>query len=279
MSFRNTPSARQRSSSLVRFGSTGNVGYGRPRSLGFFNANKFSPYATSQTSNFSPYSSVNNNYSPSYSSNYKSPYFSNDYRGRNGYASLTIPVKAFSPTSVVPNYAKLFDNTHVKSARQSRPTTRSDSFNRKRSLSSVSSGMGSRSLSLTSLNSEGYASGTDRSNRSSRLGSTTDIRGENGEIDYKKLYEQAILENDRLRDKLKKSDEELRDTKQTLERLNTVTSKNSLSELEKREKRAMERKLSEMEEELKQLEILKSENQRLKDENGALIRVISKLSK
>uniref|UniRef100_A0A1Y1JYY6 Protein phosphatase 1 regulatory subunit 12B n=1 Tax=Photinus pyralis TaxID=7054 RepID=A0A1Y1JYY6_PHOPY len=122
-------------------------------------------------------------------------------------------------------------------------------------------------------------SGTDRSNRSSRLGSTTDIRGENGEIDYKKLYEQAILENDRLRDKLKKSDEELRDTKQTLERLNTVTSKNSLSELEKREKRAMERKLSEMEEELKQLEILKSENQRLKDENGALIRVISKLSK
>ncbi|KAF5303343.1 hypothetical protein FQR65_LT08256 [Abscondita terminalis] len=123
-------------------------------------------------------------------------------------------------------------------------------------------------------------SGTDRSSsRGSRLGSTSDIRGENGEIDYKKLYEQAILENDRLRDKLKKSDDELRDTKQTLERLNTVTSKNSLSELEKREKRAMERKLSEMEEELKQLEILKSENQRLKDENGALIRVISKLSK
>uniref|UniRef100_A0A1Y1JTL0 Protein phosphatase 1 regulatory subunit 12B n=1 Tax=Photinus pyralis TaxID=7054 RepID=A0A1Y1JTL0_PHOPY len=121
-------------------------------------------------------------------------------------------------------------------------------------------------------------SGTDRSNRSSRLGSTTDIRGENGEIDYKKLYEQAILENDRLRDKLKKSDEELRDTKQTLERLNTVTSKNSLSELEKREKRAMERKLSEMEEELKQLQKLKAENERLRAENRALTRVVSKLT-
>jgi protein phosphatase 1 regulatory subunit 12A len=57
------------------------------------------------------------------------------------------------------------------------------------------------------------------------------------------------------------------------------TSKNSLSELEKRERRAMERKLSEMEEELKQLDIMKIENQKLKDENGALIRVISKLSK
>lgn len=121
-------------------------------------------------------------------------------------------------------------------------------------------------------------SGTDRSSRS-RISSSSDIRNENGEIDYKKLYEEQLVENERLKEKLRKSDEELRDTKQTLEKINLVTSKNSLSELEKRERRAMERKLSEMEEELKNLENLKSENQRLKDENGALIRVISKLSK
>ncbi|CAH1112486.1 unnamed protein product [Psylliodes chrysocephalus] len=121
-------------------------------------------------------------------------------------------------------------------------------------------------------------SGTDRSSRS-RIGSSSDIRNENGEIDYKKLYEQQLVENERLKDKLRKNDEELRETKQTLEKINLVTSKNSLSELEKRERRAMERKLSEMEEELKNLENLKTENQRLKDENGALIRVISKLSK
>ncbi|XP_056634701.1 protein phosphatase 1 regulatory subunit 12B isoform X5 [Diorhabda carinulata] len=121
-------------------------------------------------------------------------------------------------------------------------------------------------------------SGTDRSSRS-RISSSSDIRNENGEIDYKKLYEEQLAENERLKEKLRKSDEELRDTKQTLEKINLVTSKNSLSELEKRERRAMERKLSEMEEELKNLENLKSENQRLKDENGALIRVISKLSK
>nr|XP_022917850.1 protein phosphatase 1 regulatory subunit 12A isoform X2 [Onthophagus taurus] len=124
-------------------------------------------------------------------------------------------------------------------------------------------------------------SGNERSGRSSRVSSSSDLilRGENGEIDYKRLYEQSLTEIDRLKDKLRKSDEELRDTKQTLEKLQTVTSKNSLSELEKREKRAMERKLSEMEEELKQMEVLKTEVQRLKDENGALIRVISKLSK
>lgn len=125
-------------------------------------------------------------------------------------------------------------------------------------------------------------SGNDRSSsRASRIGSSNDLilRGENGEIDYKKLYEQAIVDNDRLKDKLRKSDEDLKETKQTLEKLTTVTSKNSLSELEKRERRAMERKLSEMEEELKQMEAYRKENTRLKEENGALIRVISKLSK
>lgn len=52
----------------------------------------------------------------------------------------------------------------------------------------------------------------------------SDIRNENGEIDYKKLYEQAVVENDQLREKLKKTDQELRDTKQTLEKLKLVVS-------------------------------------------------------
>lgn len=67
-------------------------------------------------------------------------------------------------------------------------------------------------------------SGTERSR--SRLGSTNDLplRGENGEIDYKKLYEQTLAENDRLKDKLRKTEEDLRDTKQTLEKINVVVS-------------------------------------------------------
>lgn len=106
------------------------------------------------------------------------------------------------------------------------------------------------------------------------------VSNENGEIiDYKKLYEESLIENDRLREKLRQTEEELKETKSTSEKNALLASRNSLSESEKRERRAMERKLSEMEEELKQLEQLKCENQRLKDENGALIRVISKLSK
>ncbi|XP_072764152.1 protein phosphatase 1 regulatory subunit 12A isoform X2 [Anoplolepis gracilipes] len=136
-------------------------------------------------------------------------------------------------------------------------------------------------------------SGNDRSVRTNRLGSisslsseasSTPIRlkssnSENGELDYKKLYEESQVENERLKDKLKRSDEQLKEVRSLLEKAQTNQNKVILSEAEKRERRAMERKLSEMEEELKVMDQLKCENQRLKDENGALIRVISKLSK
>ncbi|XP_049293857.1 protein phosphatase 1 regulatory subunit 12A isoform X2 [Anopheles funestus] len=126
----------------------------------------------------------------------------------------------------------------------------------------------------------------------SRVGSTAseldtgnqpqDSTRENGGdcIDYKALYEQEKADNDKLKMALRKKDEEVVTLKGALDRFTTATTKNnSLSELEKRERRAMERKMSEMEEELKLLEALRTENQRLKDENGALIRVISKLSR
>ncbi|XP_039763444.1 protein phosphatase 1 regulatory subunit 12A-like isoform X2 [Pararge aegeria] len=106
-------------------------------------------------------------------------------------------------------------------------------------------------------------------------------RTEDGEDrDYKALYEASQSEVRRLRALLTTSEQQLRDARATITRLSQVN-QNSLSEIEKREKRAMERKLSEMEEELKvrHQQTLQAENQRLKDENGALIRVISKLSK
>ncbi|XP_054289488.1 protein phosphatase 1 regulatory subunit 12B-like isoform X5 [Macrosteles quadrilineatus] len=121
-------------------------------------------------------------------------------------------------------------------------------------------------------------SGTERSGRSSRLSSSTDGEATaNGEIDYKKLYEESQQENERLREKLKKTEEDLKESKTQAEK-NASPGKNSMSEMEKRERRALERKLSEMEEELKQLQKLKAENERLRAENRALTRVVSKLT-
>ncbi|XP_034944774.1 protein phosphatase 1 regulatory subunit 12A isoform X2 [Chelonus insularis] len=134
-------------------------------------------------------------------------------------------------------------------------------------------------------------SGNERSGRSSRLGSVSSISSEtlttpsrtkssteNGEVDYKKLWEESQAENERLKEKLRRSDEQLKEARSSLEKIQTLQNKTTLSEAEKRERRAMERKLSEMEEELKQLQKLKAENERLKAENRALTRVVSKLT-
>lgn len=122
--------------------------------------------------------------------------------------------------------------------------------------------------STTSL---GSALSSRATSRSSSVGP------ENGDIDYKKLYEEQLSETHKVNERLRTIENELRQSRESSD-LNTkkFNTRLAIAESEKREKRALERKLSEMEEELK---LMKQENQRLKDENGALIRVISKLSK
>ncbi|KAI5939725.1 Protein phosphatase 1 regulatory subunit 12B [Manis javanica] len=123
-----------------------------------------------------------------------------------------------------------------------------------------------------------------REAREARLATLTGRVEEDSNKDYKKLYESALTENQKLKTKLQEAQLELADVKSKLERAaqqkqEKASDRSSVLEMEKRERRALERKMSEMEEEMKVLTELKSDNQRLKDENGALIRVISKLSK
>uniref|UniRef100_A0A6I8N0N6 Protein phosphatase 1 regulatory subunit 12B n=1 Tax=Ornithorhynchus anatinus TaxID=9258 RepID=A0A6I8N0N6_ORNAN len=123
-----------------------------------------------------------------------------------------------------------------------------------------------------------------RARREARLASLTSRVEEDSNRDYKKLYESALTENQKLKTKLQEAQLELADIKSKLEKVaqqkqEKSSDRSTMLEMEKRERRALERKMSEMEEEMKVLTELKSDNQRLKDENGALIRVISKLSK
>ncbi|KAI1299614.1 Protein phosphatase 1 regulatory subunit 12B [Halotydeus destructor] len=74
--------------------------------------------------------------------------------------------------------------------------------------------------------------------------------------DYKKLYEDLLSEYEKLKKDFTTREQDWNRTK-----------------------RQQLRKISEYEEEVKSIEQLEADNQRLKDENGALIRVISKLSK
>lgn len=100
---------------------------------------------------------------------------------------------------------------------------------------------------------------------------------------FRKLYAELRSENERLREALTETTLQLAQLKVDLERATQkqerFAERPALLELERFERRALERKAAELEEELKALSDLRADNQRLKDENAALIRVISKLSK
>merc|ERR1712123_17882 len=119
---------------------------------------------------------------------------------------------------------------------------------------------------------------TSLSQTSQELKTRSSLKSQNGEIDYKKLWEESQAENARLRLDTNSIRSDLDSTRHQLEAAIQASAKNSVSDTEKREKKVLEKKLAEMEGELKQLQKLKSENEKLKPENRALTRVVSKLT-
>ncbi|XP_057693539.1 protein phosphatase 1 regulatory subunit 12A isoform X1 [Corythoichthys intestinalis] len=101
--------------------------------------------------------------------------------------------------------------------------------------------------------------------------------------DFKKLFEDMTRENGQLQSQLQDTQRVVTQTRMDLEkatqRQERFTDCSALLDLERKDRRMLERRMAELEEELKVLVDLRADNQRLKDENGALIRVISKLSK
>ncbi|KAM6947023.1 protein phosphatase 1 regulatory subunit 12B-like [Lycodopsis pacificus] len=105
---------------------------------------------------------------------------------------------------------------------------------------------------------------------------------ESANNDYKKMYEKALATNQRLKSRLETSKQELamiQDQLQRTQKGRAGDCGSNMLETEKKESRSLQKRISDMEEQLKVKAEMKMENQRLKDENGALIRVITKLSK
>ncbi|XP_029009023.1 protein phosphatase 1 regulatory subunit 12A isoform X2 [Betta splendens] len=119
--------------------------------------------------------------------------------------------------------------------------------------------------------------------RSDRSGTDPAQRGQCETKDFKKLFEEVSRENSQLQSQLHDTQRIVNQTRLDLEkatqRQERFTDCSALLDLERKDRRMLERRMAELEEELKVLVDLKADNQRLKDENGALIRVISKLSK
>ncbi|XP_037334255.2 protein phosphatase 1 regulatory subunit 12B isoform X2 [Pungitius pungitius] len=119
--------------------------------------------------------------------------------------------------------------------------------------------------------------------RETRLAALGKQEQDSSTKDYKTMYAEALHENEKLKSRLQDSKHELVKIRSQLDKVtqrhDRLSERSTVLESEKREKQALDKKVSNMEDELKVLTELKSDNQRLKDENGALIRVISKLSK
>ncbi|XP_017916342.1 PREDICTED: protein phosphatase 1 regulatory subunit 12B isoform X3 [Capra hircus] len=148
---------------------------------------------------------------------------------------------------------------------------------------------------LSRLESGGSDASTERASararreaREARLATLSSRAEEDGGRGYRKLYESALTENQKLKTKLQEAQLELADVKSRLEKMaqkqDKTPDRSSALETEKRERRALERKMSEMEEEvknlhqLKQIQTLKHVNEQLQAENRALTRVVARLS-
>ncbi|OQV12610.1 hypothetical protein BV898_13100 [Hypsibius exemplaris] len=173
---------------------------------------------------------------------------SSSYLPRNSTRSRSIHGVSNTPTSTERSYTR----SRYNDASSDRTTPLSTS-----TTSTTPSYRTSRASSISSLSEKGET--------------------ENTEQDWKKLYEQEKAENEKLKKKLQSAEKDLEDAKSIPSSGRTPADRSS--EVEKRERRALERKLAEMEEELKELETLRADNQRLKEENGALIRVITRVER
>ncbi|XP_072504288.1 protein phosphatase 1 regulatory subunit 12B isoform X4 [Notamacropus eugenii] len=95
-----------------------------------------------------------------------------------------------------------------------------------------------------------------KARREARIASLTSRVEEDSQRDYRKLYESALTENQKLKTKLQEAQRELADVKSKLEKVaqqkqEKSSDRSTMLEVEKRERRALERKMSEMEEEMK----------------------------
>ncbi|CAM9285927.1 unnamed protein product [Lampetra planeri] len=174
--------------------------------------------------------------------------------------------------------SQLSHNNIRKTVSDSSPTSppaTTKSLRHERLLRLSSSGSSDVSNDPTTNHTESYFT-----RRDNRLSARRKAEEESASNDYKKMYEKALATNQRLKSRLETSKQELVVIQEQLQRAQKgKLSESNMLVTEKKDSWSLKKKVSDMEEQVKVKAELKMENQRLKDENGALIRVITKLSK
>ncbi|KAG8198539.1 hypothetical protein JTE90_026440 [Oedothorax gibbosus] len=255
------------------------MSYGNYGRYGSSYSSSYSPYSSSGSSNRRSASS--SSYTPSSYNRRSSPYglspsYSSPYLGPSSSPRSSLSSRV--TREVLPSYGS-YRTLSEDSQKSDSPDRTGYRLTTSKSASSIGSDDGSVYESHSDRPRHRYGSSTSIPDSASDVSSQGENFSEEEIKEYKKLYEEMVNENTKLKETLKQANEELEKNKKLLQRLNQGNAiKNSASEAEKKERRSLERKLSEMEEELKQIEKFRADNDRLKEENAALIRVISKIS-
>ncbi|XP_016322191.1 protein phosphatase 1 regulatory subunit 12A isoform X1 [Sinocyclocheilus anshuiensis] len=158
----------------------------------------------------------------------------------------------------------------TKTFRQDRASSRSDSSG----VESPSDRLSARTSTYT--------------RRENRLASLSKTEDDSASKDYKKLYEDALTENEKLKSRLEDGKQELTKIRSQLDRVtqrqDRISERSTVFESEKREKEVLEKRVSDMEEELKtfpalaRLQALRRGNARLLQENQAMLRSLACLT-
>uniref|UniRef100_A0A096LRB9 Protein phosphatase 1, regulatory subunit 12B n=1 Tax=Poecilia formosa TaxID=48698 RepID=A0A096LRB9_POEFO len=124
--------------------------------------------------------------------------------------------------------------------------------------------------------------------RETRLAALNKQEQDSTAKDYKKMYTEALQENERLKSRLHDSKQELVKIRSQLEKVaqrqDRMSERSTVLETEKREKQALEKRVTDMEEEIKafpalaQVQALRRVNECLLAENRAMLRVLTRLS-
>ncbi|XP_028307919.1 protein phosphatase 1 regulatory subunit 12A-like [Gouania willdenowi] len=129
---------------------------------------------------------------------------------------------------------------------------------------------------------------TSYTRRETRLSSLSKQDTDSTAKDYKKMYAEALHENERLKSRLQESKQELAKIRSQLEKVNQrherMSERSTALESEKRDKIGLEKRVSDMEEEIKafpalaQVQTLRRVNERLLAENRAMLRALARAS-
>ncbi|KAM4570578.1 protein phosphatase 1 regulatory subunit 12B isoform 1-T1 [Fundulus diaphanus] len=124
--------------------------------------------------------------------------------------------------------------------------------------------------------------------RETRLAALNKQEQDSTAKDYKKMYTEALQENEKLKSRLQDSKQELVKIRSQLEKVaqrqDRMSERSTVLETEKREKKALEKRVTDMEEEIKafpalaQVQALRRVNECLLAENRAMLRVLTRLS-